>query len=484
MNYKLQQAFSILGVEPEASEKDVRKAYARLAKATRPDTDPDGFARIRGAYEQALQHVKSAVERNKPETNSNPSLERSADEQSSTEVSLSDSDLVHLLSRAPGFDEKNSVRKNRFEQLNQQIYGEDSQYDKNRVDDHEFDANEQPAEEIINTETFVPEEQTAPSDNNLETFDSSRSQYRETDPKDSVSPPISNMSENGVISSLEDDAFLQESLFKIQRLLDRSEGLLSKEKAYNAQIDSDLIAITDEVIALSAELQISARDIALEKLAKQIIDHSSAPFGFVAKVADHLDLADTVLPKYAPFWKAGLQERFYSMRDVHNFEKRSHGRGNLIAYFIHGRPKPFRFTGFPNKRDIKLYQTYANMLLSSWPPRPDLIHSKAQRIIDKADSTKVDDSDEKPDTPFDTRQLLFFVRVFIWIVCIGFAINLLSGRVTSTAKKDLLEEMLNPSDEVKSRVEAIRARRLLEQDDAKSVNDTESTEQQLEELAR
>ena len=177
MNYKLQQAFSILGVEPEASEKDVRKAYARLAKATRPDTDPDGFARIRGAYEQALQHVKSAVERNKPETNSNPSLERSADEQSSTEVSLSDSDLVHLLSRAPGFDEKNSVRKNRFEQLNQQIYGEDSQYDKNRVDDHEFDANEQPAEEIINTETFVPEEQTAPSDNNLETFDSSRSQY-------------------------------------------------------------------------------------------------------------------------------------------------------------------------------------------------------------------------------------------------------------------------------------------------------------------
>ena len=44
--------------------------------------------------------------------------------------------------------------------------------------------------------------------------------------------------------------------------------------------------------------------------------------------------------------------------------------------------------------------------------------------------------------------------------------------------------MLNPSDEVKSRVEAIRARRLLEQDDAKSVNDTESTEQQLEELAR
>ena len=483
MNYKLHQAFLILGVASEASEKDVRKAYARLAKATRPDTDPDGFTRIRDAYEQALHHVKSTVERNEPETNSKPSLERSANEQSSIGVSLSDSDLSGLLSRAPGFDEKNSVRENRIEQLNQQIYGE-FQYDKDRVDDHEIGTNEQPAEEIITTETFAPEEQTAPSDNDLETFDSSRSQYREADPKDSINPPISNMPENGVISSPEDDAFVQESVFKIQQLLDRSEGFLRKQNAYNAQIDSDLVAITDEVVALSAELQISARDDALEKLAKQIIDHSSAPFGFVAKVADHLELADTVLPKYAPFWKAGLQERFYSMRDVYNFEKRSHGRDYLIAYFIHGRPKPFRFTGFPNKRDIKLYQTYANMLLSSWPSRPDLIHPKAQRIIDKVDSIKVDDFDENPDTSFDTQQLLFFVRVVVWIVCIGFAINLLSGRVTSTAKKDLLEDMLNPSDEVKSRVEAIRARRLLEQDDTKSVNDIDSIQQQLEELAR
>src|SRR5580700_8475682 len=46
--------WEVLGIAPQADEQQIRRAYARLLKAHRPDQDPEGFRRVRDAYE-ALQ---------------------------------------------------------------------------------------------------------------------------------------------------------------------------------------------------------------------------------------------------------------------------------------------------------------------------------------------------------------------------------------------------------------------------------------------
>ena len=51
--------WNILGLRSDtADEKQVRSAYARLLKVHRPDQDPEGFQRLRTAYEQALEWLK------------------------------------------------------------------------------------------------------------------------------------------------------------------------------------------------------------------------------------------------------------------------------------------------------------------------------------------------------------------------------------------------------------------------------------------
>ncbi len=44
-------AWSVLGLEPGADERAVKRAYAKLLKQHRPDQDPEGFRRVRDAYE-------------------------------------------------------------------------------------------------------------------------------------------------------------------------------------------------------------------------------------------------------------------------------------------------------------------------------------------------------------------------------------------------------------------------------------------------
>jgi curved DNA-binding protein CbpA len=45
------EARALLGVTSEASPSDVKRAYQRLVLAHPPDVDPEGFRRIRDAYE-------------------------------------------------------------------------------------------------------------------------------------------------------------------------------------------------------------------------------------------------------------------------------------------------------------------------------------------------------------------------------------------------------------------------------------------------
>ncbi len=53
----------ILGLSRDsATEKDVKSAYARLIRQHRPDADPEGFQRVRQAYEAALASLKSRAE--------------------------------------------------------------------------------------------------------------------------------------------------------------------------------------------------------------------------------------------------------------------------------------------------------------------------------------------------------------------------------------------------------------------------------------
>lgn len=50
-------AFELLGLRPDAEAADVKRAYARLLRTTRPDEDAEAFQRLHTAYKTALAHV-------------------------------------------------------------------------------------------------------------------------------------------------------------------------------------------------------------------------------------------------------------------------------------------------------------------------------------------------------------------------------------------------------------------------------------------
>ena len=51
-------ALDALGLADDADERDVKRAYAKQLKVTRPDEDPEGFQRLHDAYRYALEHVR------------------------------------------------------------------------------------------------------------------------------------------------------------------------------------------------------------------------------------------------------------------------------------------------------------------------------------------------------------------------------------------------------------------------------------------
>jgi hypothetical protein len=50
--------FRLLGVEPPATEQDLKRAYARLIRRFKPEHHPEEFRRVREAYEAALQRAR------------------------------------------------------------------------------------------------------------------------------------------------------------------------------------------------------------------------------------------------------------------------------------------------------------------------------------------------------------------------------------------------------------------------------------------
>ena len=51
-------AFRVLGLEPTADERAIKRAYAALLRVHRPDDDPAGFQRINEAYAEALAQCR------------------------------------------------------------------------------------------------------------------------------------------------------------------------------------------------------------------------------------------------------------------------------------------------------------------------------------------------------------------------------------------------------------------------------------------
>ncbi|MCD8019042.1 MAG: tetratricopeptide repeat protein [Clostridiales bacterium] len=54
----IQDCFDVLGIAPTKDENIIKKAYRALLHGVNPEDDPEGFQRLRGAYEQARQYAK------------------------------------------------------------------------------------------------------------------------------------------------------------------------------------------------------------------------------------------------------------------------------------------------------------------------------------------------------------------------------------------------------------------------------------------
>ncbi len=54
-----QGVWAVLGIEPTDSERDIKRAYAKKLKVTRPDDDPAGFQELHNAFKTALKIARN-----------------------------------------------------------------------------------------------------------------------------------------------------------------------------------------------------------------------------------------------------------------------------------------------------------------------------------------------------------------------------------------------------------------------------------------
>ena len=66
MSMEKTEIFSVLGIEENAGEKEIRAAYRERLATTNPEDNPEGFKRLRQAYEEAMELLRSPREE-KPE---------------------------------------------------------------------------------------------------------------------------------------------------------------------------------------------------------------------------------------------------------------------------------------------------------------------------------------------------------------------------------------------------------------------------------
>ena len=77
-----QHLLDALSLPPDSTEKDLKRRYAQLIKIHRPDADPEGFARVREAYEAVqtwLRHAQAMVDAPAPGPRPEPADELAAE---------------------------------------------------------------------------------------------------------------------------------------------------------------------------------------------------------------------------------------------------------------------------------------------------------------------------------------------------------------------------------------------------------------------
>ena len=60
--------FQVLGISPTKDIKEIKRAYSNMLRLHSPETDPDGFQKVREAYEQAIAKANEAEEQPEPLT--------------------------------------------------------------------------------------------------------------------------------------------------------------------------------------------------------------------------------------------------------------------------------------------------------------------------------------------------------------------------------------------------------------------------------
>ncbi|MDE7058758.1 MAG: hypothetical protein K2P03_08655, partial [Lachnospiraceae bacterium] len=58
----ISEAFETLKLTPTHEERAIRDAYHALLKGVNPEDDPEGFKRLREAYEQAIVYARTPKE--------------------------------------------------------------------------------------------------------------------------------------------------------------------------------------------------------------------------------------------------------------------------------------------------------------------------------------------------------------------------------------------------------------------------------------